>query len=68
MIHAFVLILLLGDIQQGGEPMYFRNIHTCNYFAKEIVKRYGNGFVPDVHKAIAYCKPTYIKEDIIGLY
>ena len=68
MIHAFVLILLLGDTRQGGQPMHFRSIDTCNYFAEQIVKRYGNGSVPDKHRAIAYCKPTYIKEDTIGLY
>ena len=38
MIHAFVLVFLLGDIQQGGMPMYFRNINDCNYFAARITK------------------------------
>ena len=72
MVHAFLLVLLLGDIKQGGQPMYFRSIDTCNYYASKIVKRYGNyGYydrVPKEHRATAYCKPVYINRDTVGLY
>lgn len=72
MIHAFVLVFLLGDVQQGGMPMYFRNINDCNYFAARITKRYGNykytDFVPEKHRATAYCKPVYIPETTETLY
>lgn len=64
MIHAFLLVILLGDVPQRDEPMYFRNINDCNYFAARVVKRYGNygysDLVPEKHKATAYCKVTYI--------
>ena len=64
MIHVFVLVILLGDVPQRGEPMYFRNINDCNYFASRVVKRYGNysysDLVPEKHKATAYCKVAYI--------
>lgn len=72
MIHAFLLVFLLGDVKQGGQPMYFRNINDCNYFASRIVRRYGNygsGYrVPKEHKATAYCKPVYIDKNTKTLY
>ena len=71
-VHAFLLVLLLGDVQQGGQPMYFRDIDRCNYFASQIVKRYGNygysSLVPKEHRATAYCKPVYIKDNSPNLY
>ena len=52
--------------------MYWRNIEHCNYYASQIVKRYGNylGYssVPNKHKATAYCKPVYINENTPTLY
>ena len=42
MIHAFLLVFLLGDAKQGGQPMYFRSIDVCQYYAKRIPKQYGN--------------------------
>ena len=67
MIHAFLLVYLLGGDVQGGQPMYFRSIDTCNYYASRVVKRYGNYgsyyLVPKEHKATAYCKPVYINEN-----
>ena len=41
MIHAFVLVVLIGDIQQP-KPMYFRSIDVCQYYAKRIPRQYGN--------------------------
>ena len=72
MVHAFVLVFLLGGAEQKGQPMYFRDINQCNYFASRIVKRYGNyhysSQVPLEHKATAYCKPVYIPSNTEGLY
>ena len=42
MIHAFVLVFILGGAEQRGQPMYFIDVNRCNYFASRIVKRYGN--------------------------
>ena len=51
--------------------MYFKDINDCNYFASQIVKRYGNydhvDFVPKKHRALAYCKPVYLNESIEGI-
>ena len=72
MIHAFMLVFLLGDIDQGGVPMFFRNINDCNYFASRITTQYGNykyyDYLPEKHKATAYCKPVYISEETETLY
>ena len=72
MVHAFLLVLLLGDVEQRGNPMYFYDINRCNYFASQVVKRYGNysyqSLVPNKHKATAYCKPVYISKKTVGLY
>jgi hypothetical protein len=72
MVHAFLLVLLLGDKPVRFEPMYFRSIDSCNYFAASVVKRYGNYnysyIVPEEHRATAYCKPVYISEETETLY
>ena len=72
MVHAFLLVLVLGNVEQRGVQMYFRNINDCNYYASRIVKRYGNyGYmenIPEKHKATAYCKPAYISKDTETLY
>ena len=72
MIHAFLLVLLLGDKELKRNPMYFRDINDCNYFAARVVKRYRNyqhySIVPDKHKATAYCKPVWIATNTPGLY
>ncbi len=72
MIHAFLLVYLLGDIEQRGQAMYFKNINDCNYYASRLVQRYGNYghsyLVPQKHRATAYCKPAYISKDTETLY
>tara|TARA_X000001316_G_C914205_1_gene28858 strand:+ start:283 stop:504 length:222 start_codon:yes stop_codon:yes gene_type:complete len=72
LIHAFVLVFLLGDVQQPGVPMYFRDINDCNYFASRITRQYGNynykDYIPKEHKVTAYCKPVYISEETETLY
>ena len=71
MIHAFMLVLILGGVQQPN-PMFFRGIETCNWYAAKIVKRYGNYSyyyaVPQEHKATAYCKPVWVSKDIQPMY
>lgn len=72
MIHAFLLVLVLGGKVQGGTPMYFYDIERCNFFASQVVKRYGNYsraiLIPQEHKATAYCKPVYVEEAAANPY
>ena len=72
MIHAFLLVLVIGGVIQEEQPMYFRGIETCNWYASKLSKRYGNYYylqnVPREHKVTAYCKPAHINKDTKGLY
>lgn len=72
MVHAFMLVILLGNVVQKGAPMYFYNINDCNYFASNVVKRYGNykysSLVPEEHKATAYCKVVYLDPSRTKIY
>jgi len=66
LIHVFLLQLYLGtgdDRRLISNDMYFRSVVTCNFFAKELSKRYSTYAMMDKRdKATAYCVPKYIKE------
>lgn len=66
MVHVFLLMLYIGigdDRRLVSNDMYFRNVNTCNYFAKELSKRYSTYAMMDNRdKATAYCLPKYINE------
>jgi len=75
MIHVFVLLLYIG--QGDGKrlvsgDMYFYDVKECNWYASQLVKRYGNYKysykVPPDLKATAYCEPRYIKKDSMEVY
>ena len=65
MIHAFMLIVLIADVQQPS-PMYFRSIDVCQYYAKRIPRQYGNYgskyLIPKEHRITAYCKPVKVQD------
>ena len=65
MIHAFMLVVLIADVQQPS-PMYFRSIDVCQYYAKRIPRQYGNYsysyLVPPEHRVTAYCKPVKVQD------
>jgi hypothetical protein len=65
MIHAFMLIVLIAEVQQPS-PMYFRSIDVCQYYAKRIPRQYGNYgskyLVPKEHRITAYCKPVKVQD------
>jgi len=65
LIHAFMLIVLIADVQQPS-PMYFRSIDVCQYYAKRIPRQYGNysysSLVPKEHRVTAYCKPVKVQD------
>lgn len=71
MIHVFLLMVYLGvgdDRRLISNDMYFYSITDCNFFAKELSKRYGNfefySYLNSKDKVTAYCVPKYIKEDL----
>ena len=57
MIHAFILMVLISG-EQEPNPMYFRSIDTCQYYAKRIPKKYG--YVGGDIKLTAYCLPKRV--------
>ena len=69
MIHAFMLVVVMGTgefrkIQPN--PMYFRSIDVCQYYAKAVPRQYGNyeysSRVDPKDRITAYCKPVYVKD------
>ena len=66
MIHAFLLMVYLGigdDRKLISNDMYFRDVRTCNFFAKELSKRYSTYAVMDKRdRATAYCVPKYVNQ------
>jgi hypothetical protein len=52
--------------------MYFRSIDTCQYYAKRVVKQYGNygssAQVPAEHRITAYCKPIKVNPQNTVVY
>lgn len=69
--HVFVLILILNG-STISQDMYFWDVTRCNYFASQLVKRYGNykyyKDVPEEHKATGYCKPVLIDPSKVKVY
>jgi len=67
MVHAFLLVVLIGGDVQSND-MYFRSVTECNFFAAQVTKRYGNytyySSVPKEHKVTAYCKPVKVNKDL----
>jgi hypothetical protein len=75
MIHVFVLLLFIGQgdgKQLVSGDMYFYDIKDCNWYAAQLVKRYGNykynHRIPQNLKATAYCEPRYIQKDSLEVY
>ena len=71
MTHVFVLILVIGG-NMVSKDMYFYDIERCNYFAKQLTKRYGNyhyrDLIPTEHRVTAYCKPVYVNTEKMEIY
>ena len=75
MMHVFLLMVYLGTGDSRkliSNDMYFRSVTDCNYYAKELTKRYGNyqsiDRMDSRDRVTAYCVPKYIKKDSIEVY
>jgi hypothetical protein len=55
-----------------SDNMYFRSVTDCNFYAKELTKRFGNyqsiDRMDSRDRVTAYCVPKYIKKDSIEVY
>ena len=66
MVHVFALMLYVGG--KLIEPlMYFKDIETCNYYARETVRRYGLSD-NSKHFGTAYCVPEYVNLEETKVY
>lgn len=75
MEHVFLLLVYLGtgDFRKlTSGDMYFRSVTECNFFAKEMSKRFGNysysSLMDQRDRVTAYCVPKYIKRGSINVY
>ena len=75
MIHVFLLMVYLGvgdDRRLISNDMYFRDLNDCNWYAKNISKRYGNyGYIERMDsrdRVTAYCLPKYIDGNSVRIY
>ena len=52
--------------------MYFRSIDVCQYYAKRVVRQYGNYGnkyeVPAEHRVTSYCKPVRVNPNNKVIY
>ena len=69
MIHAFMLVVVLGtgdERKVQPNPMIFRSIDVCQYYAARVPKQYGNYsyrmYIDPKDRITAYCKPVYIQD------
>ena len=74
-VDVFLLLVYLGtgDARrlESGE-MYWSNLKTCNWYASEITKRFGNyeysGFIDPRDRVTAYCVPRRVNTDDVRIY
>tara|TARA_A200000159_G_C7059899_1_gene229903 strand:- start:283 stop:498 length:216 start_codon:yes stop_codon:yes gene_type:complete len=62
-----MVVIGTGEFRQvQPDPMYFRSLNMCLWYAKRIPKRYGNyawdSYVDPRDRVTAYCKPVKIKD------
>ena len=69
MVHVFVLVLYLG---MGAErvliksELYFRRVDICNWYAQELVRRFGYPQSNDY--GTAYCIPQKVNPNEVTVY
>ena len=68
-----VIVIGTGEFRkQQPNPMYFRSIETCNWYASQVVKQYGNylynSYVDPKDRVTAYCKVQYVDPNRIKIY
>ena len=57
-MYTFVLVVYLGiDRERIEDTMIFNTVEHCNYYAREIVKRYSTHGIAPEDRAVAYCLP-----------
>jgi len=62
-MYYFVLMVYLGSPREliSEDSMVFNNIEHCNYYAREITRRYSTHGIAPQDRVVAYCLPK-VKE------
>ena len=62
-MYYFVLMVYLGSPREliSEDTMVFNNIEHCNYYAREITRRYSSHGIAPEDRVVAYCLPK-VKE------
>ena len=62
-MYYFVLMVYLGSPREliSEDTMVFSNIEHCNYYAREITRRYSTHGIAPEDRVVAYCLPK-VKE------
>jgi len=62
-VYYFVLMVYLGSPRELilKDTMVFNNIEHCNYYAREITRRYSSHGIAPEDRVVAYCLPK-VKE------
>jgi len=58
-MYTFVLMVYLGAAREliAEGKMLFDNIEHCNYYAREITRRYSTHGIAPQDRVVAYCLP-----------
>jgi len=66
-VHVFALMLYLGQERKlVSEDMHFWRVEDCNYYARELVRRYGEYYPKDI--ATSYCVPKLVDPEKVRIY
>jgi len=75
MVHVFILLVYIGTGESrylASGDMYFRSITDCNFYAREVSRRYGSytyrDWVDERDRVTAYCVPKYLKKGTVEVY
>ena len=68
-----VVILGTGEFRkEQPNPMYFRSLETCNWYASRLAKRYGNygysSLIAPEDRVTTYCKATRVDTNRTQVY
>ncbi len=74
-VDVFLLLVYLGTgefrkLESGN--MYWRSITECNWYASQVVKRYGNyqynSYLDPKDRVTAYCVPRTVDPNKVRIY
>jgi len=72
---VFLLVMVLGtgeDRREVDTFLRFYNLNDCNWYAKELARRYGNyethRFINSKDRTTLYCVPEQVNPEQVEVY